>query len=97
MYSEQGVAMLATILHTSIADEMSMKIIDAFVNMKRYISNNLLEQKYINNIVLEDRERINKLEQTFNNFKEKNNHIFFEGQIYDAYSLLIDILNKSKE
>ncbi len=29
--------------------------------------------------------------------KEKNNHIFFEGQIYDAYSLLLDILNKSNE
>lgn len=29
--------------------------------------------------------------------KEKNNHIFFEGQVYDAYSLLIDILSKAKE
>jgi sugar-specific transcriptional regulator TrmB len=47
--------------------------------------------------VLKDNKRIDLLEQTFNNFKEKNNYIFFEGQIYDAYSLLIDILNKSKK
>ena len=73
-----------------------MNIIDAFVNMKKYISNNLIEQKYINTLVLEDRERINKLEETFNSFKEKNNHLFFEGQIYDSYSLMIDIFNKAK-
>ena len=29
--------------------------------------------------------------------KESNNHIFYEGQIYDAYSLLIDILSKAKK
>lgn len=56
-----------------------------------------LEGKYINNIVLEDRKRINLLEETLNRFKEQNNHIFFEGQIYDAYSLMIDIFNKARK
>ncbi|MBP3461429.1 MAG: ORF6N domain-containing protein [Bacilli bacterium] len=96
VFTEQGVAMLATILKTPVADIISMNIIDAFVNMKKYISSNLIEQKYINTLVLEDRERINKLEETFNSFKEKNNHLFFEGQIYDSYSLMIDIFNKVK-
>ena len=32
-----------------------------------------------------------------NLIKESNNHIFYEGQIYDAYSLLIDILSKAKK
>lgn len=97
VFTEQGIAMLATILKTSVATEVSISIMDAFVSMRKYISNNLLEQKYINNIVLEDRERINLIEKTLNQFKEKSSHIFFEGQIYDAYSLLIDIFNKCQK
>lgn len=69
----------------------------AFVAIRKYISNNLIEQKYINGLVLKDLKRIDVLEQTFENFKEPNDHIFFKGKIYDAYSLLVDILSKAKE
>lgn len=99
VFTEQGVAMLATILKTPIAVQVTIQIMDAFVGMKKYISNSFIEQKYINKLVLEDHERINLLEETFNKLEEKTkvNSLFFEGQIYDAYSLLMDILNKSKE
>ena len=89
--------MLATILKSKVAVEISIRIMDAFVLMKQYISTNLIEQKYINNLVLDHEERLKILEDTFSGFKEKNNHLFFEGQIYNAYSLIIDIFNKSKE
>ena len=91
-FTEQGVAMLATILKTPVADIVSMKIIDAFVYMKRYLS---FENK--NSIILNHEERILKLEESFDklNEKEKINHIFYEGQIYDAYSLLIDIFKEA--
>ena len=72
-------------------------IMKGFVAMKKYLSNNLLEQRYINNLVIEHEERLKLVENTFSNFKEKNNHLFFKGQIYDAYSLLIDIFNTSKK
>ena len=93
-FTEQGVAMLATILKTPVADIVSMKIIDAFVYMKRYLS---FENK--NSIILNHEERILKLEEFFDklNEKEKINAIFYEGQIYDAYSLLIDIFKEAKE
>ncbi len=93
-FTEQGVAMLATILKTPVADIVSMKIIDAFVYMKRYLS---FENK--NSIILNHEERILKLEESFDklNEKEKINAIFYEGQIYDAYSLLIDIFRKAKK
>ena len=93
-FTEQGVAMLATILKTPVADIVSMKIIDAFVYMKRYLS---FENK--NSIILNHEERILKLEESFDklNEKEKINAIFYEGQIYDAYSLLIDIFKGAKE
>jgi hypothetical protein len=50
----------------------------AFVAMKYYISNNLIEQKHINNQVIKNTEDIRVLQQTFEKFKPKNNHIFFE-------------------
>lgn len=88
VFTEQGVAMLATILRTKVAEEISIKIMDAFVTMRKYISSSLFEQKYINNLVLEDHEKIKLLETSFNMFeeKEKTNELYFDGQIFDAYS-----------
>ena len=97
VFTEQGVAMLATVLKTSVAEEVSIAIMDAFVSMRHYISNNLLEQSHINNMVLKHDGEIKLLQDTFKQFKPKNNHIFFEDQVYDAYSLLVDVLNKSNE
>ena len=98
-FTEQGVAMLATILHTPVAAEVSVNIMRTFVKMRKIISSNLIEQKYINELVIKDNERINLLEESFLKLeeKEKINHIFYEGQIYDAYSLLIDIFNEAKK
>jgi hypothetical protein len=99
VFTEQGVAMLSTILKSKQAIETSIAIMDAFVVMRKYISNNLIEQQYINNLVIKDNERINLLQESFNKLesKEKINHIFFSGQIYDSYSLLVDILKEAKE
>ena len=94
VFTEQGVAMLATILKTPVADTVSMRIIDAFVYMKKYLS-----FEYKNSIILNHENRILKLEESFDklNEKQKINTIFYEGQIYDAYSLLIDILCTAKK
>ena len=97
VFTEQGVAMLATVLRTDVADEISVKIMDAFVKMRRYISNLLLEQKYINDMVIKDNKRIDLLEETFNKLEVKKEHLFFDGQIYDVYSLLIHILSVAKK
>ena len=96
VFTEQGVAMLATILKTPVATKVSINIMDAFIEMRHYMSNNLLEQKYVNNLVFKHDEDIKLLQETFDSFKEKNNHIFFGGQIYDAYSKIIDIFNTAK-
>ena len=96
VFTEQGVAMLATILKSSVATKTSIQIMDAFVTMRHYLSSSLIEQKYINELVLKDSKRIDYIEQTLSGFKEKSNHIFYKGQVYDAYSLLMDIFNKSK-
>ena len=99
VFTEQGVAMLSAILKTEVAEEISIKIMDAFVAMKNIINTSLIKQKYINSLVLEHDNEIRLLQESFNKLstKEKINHIFYNGQIYDAYSLLIDILNKAKK
>jgi len=96
VFTEQGVAMLATILKIKVAVQISIQIMDAFVVMKKYISTNLLEQKYINDMVIKHDYEINILRKVFNKLEGKNDELFFEGQIYDAYSLLLDIFNTSK-
>ncbi len=78
-FTEQGVAMLASVLKTEMASKTSVNIMRAFVLMRRYISTNLVEQKYINNQVLKNTEDIKILKETFDEFKPKINSIFYEG------------------
>ena len=99
VFTEQGVAMLATVLKTENASIVSVNIMRAFVVMKNIINTSLIEQKYFNELTIKNTEDIKLLQESFDklNTKESNNHIFYEGQIYDAYSLLIDILSKAKK
>ncbi len=96
VFTEEGCLMLGTVLKSDVAVNTTLLVIEAFVAMKKYISSNLIEQRFINNMVLEHNERIRLLEDNFNK-KSFSNEIFYEGQIYDAYSLLLDIINSSKE
>ena len=97
VFTEYGITMLATILKSKVATQVSIAIMDAFVTMRKYISSNLLEQKYVNNMVFEHDNDIKMLKDAYANFKTFSNEIFFEGQIYDAYSLLLDIFTTSNK
>ncbi len=98
-FTEQGVYMLATILKSKVATEVSIAIMDTFVKMRHYINYNdvllpnkilLLEDKVNNNT-----KRIDELFDKFNPKEIAYNHIYFEGDFYDSYSLLIDLFNTS--
>lgn len=99
VFTEQGVAMLSAVLRTEVAEEASVKIMDAFVSMRKYIGSNLLEQKYINNQVMKNTEDIKLLQDSFAKFEEKRktSEIYFNGQIYDAYSKIYEIFAEAKE
>ena len=99
VFTEQGVAMLTSVLKTEIASITSVGIMRSFVMMRKYISNKLYVKNYITNQVLKNTEDIRILKESFSKLSEqtKNNHLFYEGQIYDAYSLLIKILKDAKE
>ena len=99
VFTEQGIAMLSTILKSKVAVETSIRIMDAFVKMRKYISANLIEQDNMKNMLIKHDNEIKLLQESFSKLeeKEKINHIFYEGQIYDAYSLLIDIFKEAKK
>ena len=96
VFTEHGVTMLAGVLKSDLAIKMSLKIVDAFIKMKNYLSNSLVEQNFYKNMLLDHDDRIKILENNFNS-RMFSNEIFYEGQIYDAYSLLLDIINSAKK
>ena len=96
-FTEQGVAMLATVLRTKVAEEVSIKIMDAFVAMRKYIASNTLETR-VSNIETKLTDYDHKFDLIFDKMdNEKPYHLFFNGAIYDAYSLLCDILSQAQE
>ena len=99
VFTEQGIAMLSSVLHTQIAISQSIRIMDAFVKMRKYISANLIEQDNMKSMLIKHDNEIKLLQESFSKLeeKEKINHIFYEGQIYDAYSLLIDIFKEAQK
>ena len=101
VFTEQGLYMLATILKSKVATQVSIAIMDTFVKMRHYINYNkeflphkfmLLERKVDNNT-----KRINELFDKFNPKDIVKDYLFFEGEFYDAYSILLNILNKSQK
>ena len=103
VFTEQGISMLASVLHSEIAINVSIGIMRAFVEMRRFISNNALLFERISNVELKQLEYQKKtdakLDQIFeyiSDHEESNQKIFFDGQIYDAFSFLIGLIQKAK-
>ena len=94
VFTEQGIAMLSGILKSDIAINTSIMIINTFVSMRHYLNTNLIEQKYINKLVIEHDE---KLELIFSKFDKDSEYLYLPGQIYDAYSKVLDIFKSSKK
>ena len=101
IFTEQGVYMLATILKSKEAIKTSIRIMDTFVKMRHYINynKNVLPRKFL---LLEDRvdENTKRIDELFDKFNPKEitkDSIFFKGDIYDAYSVLLEIFNLAKE
>ena len=102
VYTEQGISMLAGVLKNEIAVQVSISIIRAFIEMRRFISLNGQVFQEINDIKGQLLEHDKKFDEVFNELQRKQDSefkqsIFFDGQIYDAYSLIIDIIKRAKQ
>ena len=94
VFTEKGVLMLATIIHTKVAIETSIKIIDAFVVMKHYLTENGDIYKSITNINNKLNDHSEKIELLMSNFNI-NEKIYLPGNTYNAYSDLIKIFKEA--
>ena len=91
--TEQGIMMLSGLLKSDIAVKVNIEIVDAFVKMRKYFANTINN----NEMLVNHENRLLIIENTLDKFKEKKvNKIFFENELYDAHSLILDILNSSK-
>ena len=104
VFTEQGIAMLSGILKNEIAVQVSIKIMDAFVEMRKFMNiNKSLFEKVVsieNKMDKKFIEQDKKFDIIFDQLQLEENikqRIFFQGQIYDAYSLIVDIIKKASK
>lgn len=105
VFTEQGVSMLSAVLKSTIAIDISVKIIRVFVQMRQFLSaNNELFQK-IEQIekrqIFYELKSDEKFEKIFNAIEDKSmkpkQGIFYDGQVYDAYIFVSDLIKSAEE
>lgn len=99
VFTEQGVSMLSAVLRSQTAIEISIKIINTFVEMRKFISSNadmfLRFERVEQRLSLHD-EKFNQVFQAIENKEVKpKQHIFYDGQIFDAYLFVSDIIKNA--
>ena len=102
MFTEQGIAMLSCVLRRDVAIQVSIRIMNTFVEMRRFIANNALLFEKVSDIELKQLEyqkstdeKFDKVFQYIEDHAESEQKIFFDGQIYDAFSLITSIIQKA--
>ena len=98
VFTEYGITMLAGLLKSEVAVNVSIKIVNTFIEMRKFLSVNGQLLNRLTNVEYKLLEYDKKFDQIFNQLQQEENikqKIFFEGQIYDAYSLIIDIFKKA--
>lgn len=100
-FTEQGVSMLSSVLKSKIATQISINIFRAFINMRKFISQNALIFQKFDHI----EQRLLKSDENFNKiFKALESHepiqargIFYNGQIFDAHNFVSDLIRSAKK
>ena len=103
-FTEQGIAMLSSVLRSEVAIQASIRIMDTFVEMRKYMSNTSLLYEKMNSLEIRQlayQEQTDKqFEQVFDyiaSHKENNQKIFFDGQIFDAFCILINLVQQAEK
>lgn len=104
MFTEQGIAMLSGVLRSDVAVQVSIRIMNTFVEMRRFIANNALLFEKVSDIELKQLEyqkntdeKFDKVFRYIEDHAESEQKIFFDGQIYDAFSLITSIIRKAQK
>lgn len=104
VFTEQGIAMLSSVLRSDVAIQINIRIMDTFVDIRKYMANNALLYEKVNNIELKQLEfqkntdeKFEKVFRYIEDHTEDEQKIFFDGQIYDAFSLIISLIQKAQK
>lgn len=100
-FTEEGVSMLATVLKSNIAVEISIQIMDAFVSMRHFLVSNAGIYQRVANLERHQLETDVKIDHVLDclesgTLKEKA-HIFSEGQLYEAKLFISDLISRAKQ
>ncbi len=103
-FTEQGIAMLSAVLRSDVAIRVSIRIMDTFVEMRKYMANTSLLYERINameirqiNYQTETDERFERVFEYISDHEEVSQKVFFDGQIYDAFSLIVSLIQKAEK
>ena len=103
-FTEQGIAMLSGVLRSDVAVQVSIRIMNTFVEMRHFIANNALLFEKVSDIELKQLEyqkstdeRFDKVFKYIEDHAESEQKVFFDGQIYDAFSLITSIVKKAQK
>lgn len=98
-FTEQGISMLSAILRSPTAIKVSIAIMNTFVEMRKFLVSHATVFQRLDNIELRQLEADNKFDKVFKALENKNTlpnqGIFFDGQIYDAYKFVTDIIKSA--
>lgn len=99
VFTEQGVAMLSSVLRSNIAIQASIQIMKTFVNMRKFLLQNASVFQRLDQIEMKQLQTDEKIEQVFKALEAKQPQpgkgIFYEGQIFDAYAFVADLIKKA--
>lgn len=100
VFTEYGITMIAGLLKSEVAVNVSIKIVNTFIEMRKFISANGQLFERLTNVKYKLLEHDKKFDEVFNQLQLEENikqKILFEGQIYDAYSIIVDIIKKANK
>lgn len=105
VFTEQGVSSLSAVLTSTRAVEINIEIMRAFVKMRQFLANNadlftrlesVEKRQLVHEIKVDE-----KFEQLFNALEDKNikpkQGIFYDGQVFDAYAFVCDLIRSTKQ
>ena len=103
VYTEQGVAMLSGMLRSRVAIDASVRIMRAFVEMRHFIADNAHMFEQIRTVELRQLkyqkstdERFERVFDYMETHEAPSQKVFFEGQVYDAFELLVTLVQRAK-
>ncbi|MBS7321216.1 MAG: ORF6N domain-containing protein [Myroides sp.] len=100
VFTEQGIAMLSAVLRSDVAVKVSIEIMNAFVEMRKLLISNASLFHRLNKIELKQLESDQKFEEIFKALESDKLHsdkgVFYDGQIFDAYTFVSDIIRSAK-